>query len=182
MSRFLALMVSLILGVSVGATPAKADLQVGETAPHFSADGFLGGEAMSFDLEVSLEDGPVVLYFFPAAFTPGCNIEASTFAQAAGEFEAAGATLIGVTGGNTDRLSEFSEKHCASAFPVAAVSGDVIADYEVRMFGRSDMSDRTSFVIAPDGTIILTYASGNAASHVDVTAEALQEWRTEHSQ
>jgi len=156
------------------APPALAELEAGAAAPPFAADGWLGGAPFAFDLEAALEDGPVVLYFFPAAFTPGCNAEAALFAQSADAFAEAGATLIGVTGGNTDRLAEFSEKHCASKFPVAGVGADVIAAYDVGLAAREGWSDRTSYVIAPDGAIAFSYSDMNPSDHVDQTLSALQ--------
>ena len=119
----------------------------------------------------------VVLYFFPAAFTPGCNIEAALFAENAAEFEAEGATLIGATAGNTDRLAEFSEEHCASAFPVAAVERDVVRDYEVGMTFRPGWTNRTSMVIAPDGTILHTFTDSGPNDHVNETLTALRDWK-----
>lgn len=156
-------------------TPALADLETGDVAPQFEADGYLGGEAFSFNLAEALSEGPVVLYFFPAAFTSGCNIEAALFAQSAADFEAAGATLIGVTAGNTDRLQEFSEAHCASAFPVVAAEGSVLADYEVRLMMRPGWSDRSSFVIDEDATIVFTHSDMSPNEHVSGTLAALHE-------
>lgn len=155
------------------AAPAFAAPEVGDTAPLFQADGYLGGEAFHFDLETALADGPVVMYFFPAAFTSGCNVEAALFAESAAEFTAAGATLIGVTAGNTDRLSDFSEQHCASAFPVAAVDGDVISAYGVGLMLRPGWTNRTSYVIADDGTIAFKHTEGNPDRHVTLTLAAL---------
>ena len=156
------------------ASPAFAELEKGAAAPDFSAQGYLGGEPMSFDMSAALSEGPVVLYFFPAAFTPGCNLEASLFAEAADEFEAEGATLIGVTMGNTDRLAEFSEKHCASEFPVAAVSQDIVDAYEANLREGAEWSARTSYVIAPSGEIIHAYTNMNPNDHVNQTMGALK--------
>jgi peroxiredoxin Q/BCP len=168
------LVISTIAAMLLSA-PALADLEIGDVAPHFEADGYLGGEAFSFDLADALSEGPVVLYFFPAAFTSGCNIEAALFAQSAADFEAAGATLIGVTGGNTDRLQEFSEAHCASAFPVVAAEGSILADYEVRLLARPGWSDRSSFVIDEDAMIVFTHSDMSPNEHVSGTLQALQD-------
>jgi peroxiredoxin len=167
---FAALAVSACL-----AAPALAELNVGDTAPQFQADGYLGGEAFSFDLASSLAEGPVVMYFFPAAFTSGCNVEAALFAESAAEFTAAGATLIGVTAGNTDRLAEFSEQHCASAFPVAAVGSDVIAAYRARLMMRPGWTNRTSYVIAPSGVVAYVHTDLNPDQHVSLTLQALHD-------
>lgn len=155
-------------------TPAHAELTAGAKAAPIEADGYLGGEAFSFSLEGALSEGPVVVYFFPAAFTPGCNAEAALFAEAAGEFEAAGASLIGLTGGNTDRLAEFSEKHCASAFPVAGASAETIAAYDVALEQREGWSDRTSYLIAPDGTVAAVWSDPNPAQHVEKMLTAVK--------
>jgi len=155
------------------AAPAFAAPDVGDTAPVFEADGFLGGEAFHFDLAEALSQGPVVMYFFPAAFTGGCNVEAALFAESAAEFAAAGATLIGLTAGNTDRLSEFSEAHCASAFPVAAVDRETVSAYGVGLMLGSGWTSRTSYVIAQDGEIAFRHSEMNPDRHVTLTLAAL---------
>ncbi|WP_417476760.1 peroxiredoxin [Maricaulis sp.] len=169
MRRFLA---SLAVTACLAA-PAFAAPEVGDVAPQFQADGFLGGEAFHFDLAEALSEGPVVMYFFPAAFTGGCNIEAALFAESAAEFTAAGATLIGLTAGNTDRLSEFSEAHCASAFPVAAVDRETVSAYSVGLMMRPGWTNRTSYVIAADGEIAFKHTDNNPNEHVTLTLDAL---------
>ena len=99
------------------ATPALAALPVGATAPNFTAPASLGGKSFSFTLSNALKNGPVVLYFFPAAFTTGCTIEAHDFAEASDAYKKLGATVIGVTAGNIDRLAEFSTSECRSKLP-----------------------------------------------------------------
>lgn len=173
MKRFFTAAASLSLA-ALCAAPAFAQLEQGATAPQFAADGFLAGQPFSFDLKDALKNGPVVLYFFPAAFTPGCNLEASLFADAADDFEAAGATLIGATAGNTDQLSEFSEKHCANKFPVVSASDDVIAAYDVALEQREGWTDRTSYVIAPDGSITLSYSDLQPTDHIQKTLDAVK--------
>jgi peroxiredoxin Q/BCP len=156
------------------ATSVWADLDVGDSAPQITANGFLGGAPFTLDLVEALTDGPVVLYFFPAAFTQGCNIEAALFAQSAAAFEAAGATLVGMTAGNTDRLSEFSEAHCASAFPVAAASSETVSDYDVALTMRPGWSQRTSYVIGTDAKIAFVWTDLSPNEHVDQTLQAVQ--------
>jgi peroxiredoxin Q/BCP len=156
------------------ATPAWADLDVGDNAPQITAEGFLGGVPFHLDLAEALAEGPVVLYFFPAAFTSGCNIEAALFAQSAAAFEAAGATLVGLTAGNTDRLGEFSQAHCASAFPVAAASSETVSDYDVALALRPGWSQRTSYVIGTDAKIAFVWTDMNPDEHVDQTLQAVQ--------
>ena len=111
------------------AAPALAALKPGDKAPEFSAPAYLAGEPFTYELAAALEKGPVVLYFFPAAHTPGCNLEAALFSQAIDKFKARHATVIGVTAGNTDELADFSKEteHCGGKFPVAADPGAKIA-------------------------------------------------------
>lgn len=160
------------------AAPAQAALKEGATAPNFVAKGAMAGKPITFDLARALKKGPVVLYFFPAAFTPGCNIEAQMFAEAIPEFETAGATVIGVTQGNTDQLEEFSSKHCAGKFPVAAASDAMKRGYDVEL-KRPDgtsagVTDRTTFVIAPSGKIVLTYSDLKPNDHITRSLAAVK--------
>jgi len=110
-------------------TPALAALPVGAKAPDFKATAFQAGKQFDFNLAQALKKGPVVLYFFPAAHTTGCNIEAHLFADAIDKFKAEGATVIGVTAGNVDQLAAFSTEteHCSGKFPVAADPNAAIA-------------------------------------------------------
>ena len=151
------------------ATPVLAALDRGAQAPGFTAPGALAGKPIRVDLRTSLKQGPVVLYFFPAAFTSGCNLEAQAFAAAIGEFRAAGATVIGMTG-NTDQLREFSAKHCAGEFPVAAATPELIAQYDVSLGAnggaRAGWSDRTTYVIDTDGTIAFVYSDLKPNEHI----------------
>lgn len=176
------------------AAPAFAALEKGAEAPEMTATGMKGGEAFTFNLDEALAKGPVVAFFFPAAFTPGCTIETKLFADAAEEFEAAGATLIGVTGGarmadgsmasaeeSLERLAEFSAEHCRDKFPIAAVSQETIAAYDVVMPARAELSDRTSYVIAPDKTIALSFTAMEPNEHVSKTLEAVQAMKTAHA-
>lgn len=180
--------------VALLAAPAFAALEKGADAPGFTATGMKGGEAFTFNLDEALEEGPVVAFFFPAAFTAGCTIETKMFADAAEEFEAAGATLIGVTGGarmkdgsmasateSLERLAEFSAEHCRDKFPIAAVSEETIAAYDVVLPQRADFSDRTSYVIAQDKTIALAFTAMQPDEHVSKTLEAVQALKASHA-
>ncbi len=166
------------------ATPAFAALPVGSTAPEFSAPAFQAGNAFNFDLDKALKNGPVVLYFFPAAFTQGCSIEAHDFAQAVDQFKAQGATVIGVTAGNTDRLAAFSTDTatCSGKFPLASDPNAVIAHtYDATLvFGTRTISSRTSYAIAPDGKVLLAYTDMKPDQHVQQTLAAVTAWRTQH--
>ncbi len=165
------------------AAPALAALSPGAAAPDFDAPAFLAGKQFDFHLDEALRKGPVVLYFFPAAHTSGCNLEAHLFAQAADEFKAQGAILIGVTAGNVDQLAAFSTEteHCSGKFPVAADTGGKIAhDYQSVLAFKPDLSDRTSYVIGPDHKVIFTYSALDPTQHVDQTLGALKAWRATH--
>jgi len=116
MKRFLA--AALVLGTL--ATPAYANMKVGDIAPTFIAQATVGGDQFTFSLADALKNGPVVLYFFPKAFTKGCTAEAHEFAEAAAQFKAAGATLIGMSADDIGTLHKFSTQECSSKFPVAA--------------------------------------------------------------
>ena len=157
--------------------PAYAALPVGAKAPAFTAPAFQGGKPFQFDLADALKKGPVVLYFFPAAHTAGCNIEAHLFADSIDKFKAEGATVIGVTAGNVDQLAAFSTEteHCGGKLPVAADPGAVIAkQYDSVLAQKPDWSSRTSYVIARDGTIKHVYDNLNPSEHVNETLGAVR--------
>lgn len=159
------------------AMTATAALKVGANAPEFSAPAYLAGNAFTFKLADALEKGPVVVYFFPAAHTPGCNLEASLFSQAIDKFKARNATVIGVTAGNTDELADFSKEveHCGGKFAVAADRGAKIAkQYDALLKGKPEWSDRTSYVIAPSGKIVHVFSAMNPSQHVKQTLEAVE--------
>jgi len=167
----------LMLGAALALAlsgPSMAALAVGKVAPAYSGQAWEAGKASPFSLANALKKGPVVFYFFPGANTPGCNVEAQEFARSIGEFKAAGATVIGVTAGNTDQLEEFSQTHCNGKFPVAAATSQTIKDYDVPFAFVPGWSDRTSFVIAPDGKIVMAYTDGNPISHVTKTLEKVK--------
>ncbi len=164
------------LALLLAAVPALAALKPGMPAPLFTAPAYLAGKPFTFDLKAALAKGPVVVYFFPAAFTPGCNVEAAAFSQAIPKFKAQGASVIGVTAGNLDRLSEFSKdtEKCAGKFPVAADADAKIAKlYHATMTLKPDLSSRTSFVINRDGSIVHVFSSMNPNQHVKQTLDAV---------
>jgi peroxiredoxin Q/BCP len=162
------------------AAPANAALKEGAQAPDFTAPGAIAGQAFTFSLKDALSKGPVVLYFYPAAFTSGCTVEAHDFADAADQYKALGATLIGVTAGNTDRLVEFSVSECHSKFATAGVDKATIKAYDAVLAPKPEWSDRTSYVIAPDGKIVFAYSDLNPDKHVEMTLGALKKWRAGH--
>ena len=149
---------------------AHAGLPVGAAAPDFTAPAALGGKPFSFTLSKALARGPVVLYFFPAAFTSGCTQEAHDFAEATADFAKAGATVVGVTAGNADRIAEFSKVECRDKFAVAADPGaKIAAQYKSTLALRPGWSDRTSYVIGQDGKVKFTYSNLNPDKHVALT-------------
>ena len=169
------------IACSALAGPLYADLQPGVQAPPFTTEATLAGQPFTFSLASALQSGPVVLYFYPAAFTKGCTIEAHEFADAVDEYKALGATVIGVSHDNIDTLKKFSVSECRSKFPVAA-DGDakIIKQYDATMPLVSSMANRVSYVIAPDGTVIYEYTSLSPDKHVANTLQALKDWNEKH--
>ena len=159
------------------ASPALAELKPGDAAPAFTAPAYLAGEAFTFKLTDALAKGPVVVYFFPAANTPGCNVEAALFSQAVEKFKAHGASVIGVTAGNVDQLAAFSSdtETCGGKFPVAADTGaKIAAEYDAVLDKKPEWADRTSYVVAPDGTIAAAYSDLNPNRHVHEMLAAVE--------
>ncbi len=164
-----------LLGLSLA---VHADLKAGAKAPDFTAQASLGGKVFSFSLAQALAQGPVVLYFYPAAFTSGCTVEAHEFAEATEKFKALGATVIGVSHDDIDTLNKFSVSECRSKFAVAADPDLAIAkSYGATAWFLPGHSDRTSFVIAPDGAVLYRYSALSPDAHVRNTLSALQQWR-----
>lgn len=162
---------------STTAVPARAALDQGVAAPEFKATAYLGGDKYDFDLDAALKKGPVVVYFFPAAFTSGCQIEAHLFAESADEFKKAGATIIGVTAGNVDRVGEFSKdtRYCSGKFPIAAdTDGSIAKLYASTLTFRPGWSGRDSYVIGKDHKIALSYSDLNPNEHVNKTLAAVK--------
>ena len=158
------------------ASSALAALKPGVEAPTFTAPAYLAGQAFTFKLSEALENGPVVVYFFPAANTPGCNIEAHLFSEAIDEFKAHNATVIGVTAGNVDELQAFSSntETCGGKFPVAADSGAAIAaQYDATLSMKPEWSSRTSYVISTDGKVVHAYSDMSPNKHVRETLDAV---------
>lgn len=159
------------------ATPALAALSVGTKAPDFTTKGALAGKQFRLHLAQQLRSGPVVLYFFPAAFTPGCNAEAKAFATAVPEFRAAGATVIGMSADDIDKLIPFSTEHCAGKFPVASADAATMQAYDVvldRKYQGRTLTNRTSFVIGRDGRIAYVHTDMNPVDHVRNTLAAVR--------
>ncbi len=173
----------LFLSLCLAGT-ASAALKVGDTAPDFTAQAAVGGKAFDFKLSEALKQGPVVLYFFPKAFTKGCTEEAHEFAEAAESYKAAGATLIGMSADKIETEMEFSAKECRDKFPVAADPDlKVIHAYDVMLVGAqgvAGISDRTSFVIGTDGKIAYSYTAMAPDKHVENTLAVVRQLHDKH--
>lgn len=182
---------------SMIALPAFAALKAGDSAPAFSAPASLAGKQFEFSLKDALKKGPVVVYFYPSAYTGGCNIEAHTFAVNKDKFDAVGATIIGVSHDSIARLNDFSADpdYCAGKFPVASdPDGKIAKSYDLKvMEGKPGMKDtrgvdidhafteRTTFVINPDGKIVATLSSADdkitPADHVNKSLAVVTEMK-----
>ena len=167
-----------VLAAAALALPALASLKVGDQAPDFSTQASLGGKEFSFKLSEALKQGPVVLYFYPAAFTKGCTIEAHDFADAVDQYKALGATVIGVSHDDIATLDKFSVSECRSKFAVAADADQSITKaYDAVLAAKPQYADRTSYVITPDGHILYTYTDLKPDHHVENTLAALKAWK-----
>lgn len=172
--------VSALAAVLV-AVPAFAALPDGSKAPDFSAEASLAGKTFNFSLAKALKKGPVVLYFYPAAFTPGCTAEAHEFAEATDKFKALGATVIGVSHDPIEKLNKFSVSECRNKFAVASdADGSVMKAYDAVLPVKPDFANRTSYVIAPTGQVIYSYTDLKPDAHVENTMAAVKKWQDEH--
>ena len=170
----------IVVGCLVAA-PLYAALQPGALAPDFTTEATLGGQPFKFVLADALKHGPVVLYFYPAAFTKGCTVEAHEFAEATEKFKSLGATVIGVSHDSIDTLNKFSVSECRSKFAVASDPDKKISKaYDADLFITS-YSNRTSYVISPSGKIIYQYTALNPDKHVENTLAAVQKWQAEQA-
>lgn len=163
------------LGLS---TPALAELPVGATAPDFAAPGALAGKPFSFKLHQALTKGPVVLYFYPKAFTQGCTLEAHAFAEATAQFSAAGATVIGMSNDDVATLQKFSTEACRDKFAVASASPNLIKAYDVDLRkpdgSSTGLTKRTSYVIGRNGKVVMVHSDMDYRDHVKMTLAAVR--------
>ncbi|MEM1052803.1 MAG: peroxiredoxin [Pseudomonadota bacterium] len=166
------LLTALVMVMSL-TTPALAQLAKGDRAPDFTTRVALAGEATSFSLSEALTNGPVVVYFYPKAFTHGCTLEANAFAVAMPDFEAAGASVIGMSGDDIETLKRFSREECRDAFPVGVASPSLISSYGVSQNG-TQMARRTSYVISQDGRIHYVYDSSDYRAHTRQTLASVR--------
>jgi thioredoxin-dependent peroxiredoxin len=180
---------AVVLAAAV-ALPAYAALKQGDAAPDFSAQASLAGKAFSYSLASARSKGPVVVYFYPSAFTGGCNIQAHEFAQNMDKFQAAGATVIGVSLDSISRLNDFSAdpKYCAGKVPVASdADGKIAASYQLKVDpeekGAKDsrgieighgFAERTTFIVSKDGKIAATIGGLTPAKNVESALASVQ--------
>jgi thioredoxin-dependent peroxiredoxin len=167
-------LLAALVAATVIASPAAAALKVGDKAPDFTSMGAVGGKEFKIHLADQLKKGPVVLYFFPKAFTSGCTAEAHAFSASIDDFKKAGATVIGMSGDNLATLHDFSTKECRSAFPVATATPEIQKEYDVAWAAHPGITTRTSYVIAKDGKIVMVHDDLDFSQHVSKTLAAVR--------
>jgi peroxiredoxin len=191
MKRFL---LACLLSSAV-AVPAIAALKEGESAPIFKTQASLAGKAFEYSLPDALQKGPVVVYFYPSAYTGGCNIQAHTFAVNVEKFAAAGASIIGVSLDGIDRLNDFSAdpEYCAGKVAVASdADGAISKSYDLTVKeaaeGKKDSRgveihhgfvERTTFIVTPDGKIAATLTGLKPAENVAKALETVEKLATD---
>jgi peroxiredoxin Q/BCP len=173
-------LLAILTAAIAAASPANAALQVGAKAPNFVTTGAVGGKAFRLNLAEQLRKGPVVLYFFPKAFTSGCTAEAHAFSESIGEFRKAGAQVIGMSADDLPTLKRFSVAECHSAFPVATATTPIIKAYDVSLplVGKlTNITNRTSYVIDRQGRIVMVHSDMDFSKHVGLTLAAVRRLR-----
>ena len=166
----------------LGAIPVYAALPDGSKAPDINTQATLAGKEFKFSLAEALKKGPVVLYFYPAAFTSGCTTEAHEFAEATERFHELGATVIGVSHDPIETLDRFSVSECRNKFAVASdQDGSIMKAYDAVLPSDPKYANRTSYVIAPNGVIIYSYTAMNPDHHVENTMAAVKKWQDQHA-
>jgi peroxiredoxin len=163
-----------LVASSLVAAPATAALKAGAKAPDFTTTGAVGGKEFRLHLADQLKKGPVVLYFFPKAFTSGCTAEAHAFSEAIGDFHKASAQVIGMSGDNLATLKDFSTKECRSAFPVAPATPAIQRAYDVAWAEHPGITTRTSYVIDRSGKLVMVHDDLDFSQHVAKTLAAVK--------
>lgn len=184
MTKRAAVLSAALLALAVPSA-SQAELPAGVKAPSFSTQAALAGKAIGFNLQSALAKGPVVLYFYPKAFTRGCTLETRAFAEAHEDFAAAGATVMGMSADDLDTLKRFSTEECRNKFAVGVATPEIIKAYDVvlklppeyaaRASSLSgSASSRTSYVIAQDGRIAFVHSDLDYRDHVKLSLEAVK--------
>jgi thioredoxin-dependent peroxiredoxin len=183
------LLLSCLISTAI-CLPALAALKNGDGAPDFTAQASLAGKEFKFSLKDSLKKGPVVVYFYPSAYTQGCNVQAHTFSVNQEKFAAAGASVVGVSLDSIQRLNQFSAdpEYCAGKFPVASdASGSIAKSYDLSVKNVPGIKDtkgnevdhgfaeRTTFVVTPDGKVAATIGGMTPTENVMKALEAVQQ-------
>src|SRR6201996_2839056 len=190
------------LSLALAVSPSFAALKQGDTAPDFKAQASLAGKEFTFSLHDALKKGPVVVYFYPAAFTGGCNLQAHTFAENYEKFTAVGASVIGVSLDSISRLNDFSAdpRYCAGKLPVASdEKGDIAKSYDIKItdtykgqavasmkdsrgneIGHST-AERTTFVVTPDGKIVATIGGIAGDANAEQELAVVQQLAAKHT-
>ncbi len=168
------LLLPVAIAAFAAATPAQAALPVGAAAPNVVTTGAVGGKPFKLNLRQQLRKGPVVLYFFPKAFTEGCTLEARAFSEAMDDFRKAGAQVIGLSTDDLPTLKRFSVEACRSAFPVATAAPATVKAYDVEFKKRPGLTDRTTYVIDRRGRITFVHSDLNYAEHVQKSLAAVR--------
>ena len=159
---------------SLISTPAMAALPTGAKAPDFTTTGAVGGKPFKLHLADQLKKGPVVLYFFPKAFTSGCTAEAHAFSDSIADFKKAGAQVVGMSADDLPTLKKFSVEECRSAFPVATATRATQKAYDVAWAEHPGLTTRTSYVIARNGKIVMVHDDLDFSQHVAKTLAAVK--------
>jgi peroxiredoxin Q/BCP len=163
-----------LASASLAAAPATAALPVGATAPDFTTTGALAGKPFKLHLKDQLRHGPLVLYFFPKAFTQGCTMEAHAFSEATAQFKKAGARVIGMSRDDLPTLEKFSVSECRNAFPVATATDATAKAYDVAWADHPQVTKRTSYVIDRTGKIVMVHDDLDWSQHVAKTLAAVK--------
>ena len=172
---------ALFAAVALAAVPAAAKLPAGAKAPMFATQAALAGKAFGFNLRTALAKGPVVLYFYPKAFTKGCTLEAHEFAEATPEFAKLGATVIGMSNDDIATLKRFSKEECRDKFAVAAATPKIVKAYQAALVSegkQTGMTERTSYVIDRKGRIVFVHSDLDYKDHVRLTLDAVKKLQT----
>ena len=167
----------LFAALSLVAVPTQAKLPVGAKAPGFTTRAALAGETFGFNLRAALAKGPVVLYFYPKAFTKGCTLEAHEFAEQTPAFARYGATVIGMSNDDIETLKRFSKEECRDKFAVAAATPKIVSAYQAALVSegkQTGLTERTSYVIDRKGRIVFVHSDLDYKDHVRLTLDAVK--------
>ncbi len=176
---FAALALATTSAVFLASSPAVSALKTGIRATDFTTQAVLAGKDYTYNLNTALKKGPVVLYFYPKAFSSGCTVEAHEFSEATDDFAAQGASIIGLSADSIDTLKKFSVEECRNKFTVGVGTSAIIKSYKAAM-PMMAMSNRTTYVITPDGKVIYTFSNLGVKGHVTGALAAVKAWRAAH--